>query len=145
MDTEKLASMCLIPPTLRELMKKQQALEMQKEETFCKLWINKNASEFSVESDEAMKTFDKAIEINPPDSKILKIKDLSKSSIIIKIGVKWEVLMDYKNLILSTETDPVCKMQVDKRKAEFTSEYKRKTYYFCSLFCKKKFDEKLIE
>ena len=48
MDTEKLASMCLIPPTLRELMKKQQALEMQKEETFCKLWINKNASEFSV-------------------------------------------------------------------------------------------------
>ena len=57
-----------------------------------------------------MKTFDKAIEINPPDSKILKIKDLSKSSIIIKIGVKWGVLMDCKNLILSTETDPVCKM-----------------------------------
>ena len=92
-----------------------------------------------------MTAFDKAIEINQPDSKILTINDLLKSSIIIKIGVKWEVLMDYKNLILSTETDPVCKMQVDKRKAEFTSEYKRKTYYFCSLFCKKKFDEKLIE
>ena len=145
MNTEKLASMCLIPPTLRELMKKQQALEMQKEETFCKLWINKNASEFSVEFDEAMTAFDKAIEINQPDSKILTINDLLKSSIIIKIGVKWEVLMDYKNLILSTETDPVCKMQVDKRKAKFTIEYKRKTYYFCSLFCKKKFDEKLIE
>ena len=36
MDTEKLASMCLIPPTLRELMKKQHVLEMQKKEKFCK-------------------------------------------------------------------------------------------------------------
>ncbi|MGO9386893.1 MAG: YHS domain-containing protein [Methanobacterium sp.] len=53
--------------------------------------------------------------------------------------------MDCKNSILSTETDPICKMQVDKRKAKFTIEYKRKTYYFCSLFCKKEFDEKLIE
>ena len=109
-------------------------------------WFNKELGlERLGRYDEAIQAFDKAIEINPPDSKILKIKDLSKSSIIIKIGVKWGVLMDYKNLILSTETDPVCKMQVDKRKAEFTSEYKRKTYYFCSLFCKKKFDEKLIE
>ena len=107
--------------------------------------MTKKVSEFSVEPDESIKTFDKAIEINPPDSKILKIKDLSKSSIIIKIEVKWRVLMDCKTSILSTETDPICKMQVDKRKAEFTSEYKRKTYYFCSLFCKKKFDEKLIE
>jgi hypothetical protein len=37
MDTKKLVSMCLIPPALRELMKKQQALEMQKKEKFCKL------------------------------------------------------------------------------------------------------------
>ena len=37
MDTKKLVSMCLIPPTLRELMKKQQALEMQKKEKICKL------------------------------------------------------------------------------------------------------------
>jgi YHS domain-containing protein len=42
---------------------------------------------------------------------------------------------------LSTETDVVCKMQVDKRNAKFTSEYKGKEYYFCSLSCKKKFDE----
>ncbi len=83
--------------------------------------------------------------MNPPNSNVLKIKDLSKSSIIIKIGVKLGVFMDCKNSILSTETDPVCKMQVDKRKAKFTSEYKRKTYYFCSPFCKKEFDEKLIE
>jgi len=76
---------------------------------------------------------------------LLKIRDLLKSAIIIKIGVKWGALIDCKKSILSTETDPVCKMQVDKRKAKFTIEYKRKTYYFCSLFCKKEFDEKLIE
>jgi YHS domain-containing protein len=107
--------------------------------------LTKNASEFSVEPDESIKAFDKAIEINPPNSNVLKIKDLSKSAIIIKIEVKWGVLMDCKTSILSTETDPICKMQVDKRKAKFTSEYKRKTYYFCSLFCKKEFDEKFIE
>ena len=44
--------------------------------------------------------------------------------------MKWGVFMDCKNSILSTEIDPVCKIQVDKRKAKFTSEYKRKTYYF---------------
>jgi len=70
---------------------------------------------------------------------------LSKSSIIIKIEMKCGMFMDCTNSILSTETDPVCKMQVDKRKAKFTSEYRRKKYYFCSLFCKKEFDEKLIE
>jgi hypothetical protein len=36
MDNKKLANMCLIPSTLRELEKKQQALEMQKMEKFCK-------------------------------------------------------------------------------------------------------------
>lgn len=42
---------------------------------------------------------------------------------------------------LSAETDAVCKMQVDKGKAKFTSKYKGKEYYFCSLSCKKEFDE----
>ncbi|HIH75426.1 MAG TPA: YHS domain-containing protein [Methanosarcina sp.] len=42
---------------------------------------------------------------------------------------------------LSTETDPVCKMKVNRGDAKFTSEYRGKTYYFCSLSCKKKFDE----
>jgi hypothetical protein len=37
MDNKKLANMCLILPTLRELEKKQQALEMRKKERFCKL------------------------------------------------------------------------------------------------------------
>jgi len=40
----------------------------------------------------------------------------------------------------STVTDVVCKMQIDKRTAEFTSKYKGKTYYFCSASCKEKFD-----
>jgi Cu+-exporting ATPase len=38
--------------------------------------------------------------------------------------------------------DPVCKMQVDEKKAAATSEYKGKKYYFCSVACKKAFDEK---
>ena len=41
----------------------------------------------------------------------------------------------------STVVDVVCKMKIDKKTAEFTSEYKGKTYYFCALSCKEKFDE----
>ncbi len=37
--------------------------------------------------------------------------------------------------------DPVCGMKIDKRTAKFKTEYKGETYYFCSLSCKKKFDE----
>ncbi len=36
--------------------------------------------------------------------------------------------------------DPVCKMQVDEKKAAGKSEYKGKTYYFCAPGCKAKFD-----
>jgi YHS domain-containing protein len=36
--------------------------------------------------------------------------------------------------------DPVCKMQVDEKKAAGKSEYQDKTYYFCSPVCKVKFD-----
>lgn len=38
--------------------------------------------------------------------------------------------------------DPVCKMQVDETKAAGKSEYNGKTYYFCALSCKRRFDEK---
>jgi YHS domain-containing protein len=38
--------------------------------------------------------------------------------------------------------DPVCKMQVDEKKAAATSEYKGKKYYFCAVGCKKAFDAK---
>ena len=37
--------------------------------------------------------------------------------------------------------DPVCVMQVDESRAAGTSEYKGKTYYFCSLHCKAAFDD----
>ncbi len=36
--------------------------------------------------------------------------------------------------------DPVCGMQIDPAKAAGKSEYKGKTYYFCSDRCKKTFD-----
>ena len=35
--------------------------------------------------------------------------------------------------------DPVCKMNVDEKKAAATYEYKRKTYYFCAVGCKQAF------
>ncbi|MFL6449664.1 MAG: heavy metal translocating P-type ATPase [Bryobacteraceae bacterium] len=39
-----------------------------------------------------------------------------------------------------TERDPVCGMQVQPDRAAGKSEFKGKTYYFCALGCKKKFD-----
>jgi YHS domain-containing protein len=36
--------------------------------------------------------------------------------------------------------DPICKMPVDEKTAEFVSEYKGKKYYFCAPGCKKVFD-----
>ena len=38
------------------------------------------------------------------------------------------------------ETDPICNMTVDPDKAAGKSEYEGKTYYFCSVGCKKRFD-----
>lgn len=37
--------------------------------------------------------------------------------------------------------DPVCKMTVDEKSAQHTSEYKGKKYYFCAPGCKKAFDD----
>ncbi len=39
------------------------------------------------------------------------------------------------------EKDPVCGMDVDPKSAAGKSEYQGKTYYFCSLGCKKEFDQ----
>jgi len=39
--------------------------------------------------------------------------------------------------------DPVCKMEVDDKKARFTTSYKGRTYYFCSRACKERFDTTL--
>jgi Cu+-exporting ATPase len=38
------------------------------------------------------------------------------------------------------ERDVICGMQVDPSNAAGKSEYKGKTYYFCSIGCKVKFD-----
>ncbi len=38
--------------------------------------------------------------------------------------------------------DPVCKMNVDKNKVKYSSEYKGVKYYFCSENCKENFAKK---
>jgi YHS domain-containing protein len=38
-------------------------------------------------------------------------------------------------------TDPVCFAIVDDDSARFTSTYKNQMYYFCTNYCKMKFDE----
>ena len=42
---------------------------------------------------------------------------------------------------MATQSDPICGMQVNERKAAAQSEYKGRTYYFCSQDCKRKFEE----
>jgi YHS domain-containing protein len=37
--------------------------------------------------------------------------------------------------------DPVCSMEVDAKSAAGKSDYKGKTYYFCSPGCKRTFDD----
>jgi len=54
-------------------------------------------------------------------------------------AVSFEKLMEGGEMVA---IDPVCKMQVEEKKAAATSEYKGKRYYFCSVACKKAFDEK---
>lgn len=36
--------------------------------------------------------------------------------------------------------DPICKMTVDEKTAQYTREYKGKKYYFCAPGCKKTFE-----
>ena len=37
--------------------------------------------------------------------------------------------------------DPICKMDVNEKTAQFRSVYKGKTFYFCAPGCKKAFDD----
>lgn len=37
--------------------------------------------------------------------------------------------------------DPICNMEVDPTSAEWTSEYKGNTYYFCEEGCKRAFEK----
>ncbi|HIH01608.1 TPA: YHS domain-containing protein [Thermoplasmata archaeon] len=39
------------------------------------------------------------------------------------------------------ETDPVCKMKVDRDRAKWHSNYGEKVYYFCAAGCKTAFDK----
>jgi Cu+-exporting ATPase len=39
------------------------------------------------------------------------------------------------------ETDPVCKMKVDPEKAQWTSDYNGKKYYFCAPGCRYLFNK----
>ncbi len=43
------------------------------------------------------------------------------------------------------EKDVVCGMSVDPNNAAGTSEYEGKTYYFCSIVCKRKFERNPTE
>jgi YHS domain-containing protein len=38
-------------------------------------------------------------------------------------------------------TDPVCYSAIDEDEARYSSRYKGQDYFFCSGFCKRKFDE----
>jgi len=42
--------------------------------------------------------------------------------------------------MINTHRDPICGMQVDENTAEYRSEHKGATYYFCAPGCKKAFD-----
>lgn len=39
------------------------------------------------------------------------------------------------------EKDPVCGMDVDPKKAAGKTDYQGRTYFFCSVGCKKEFEE----
>jgi YHS domain-containing protein len=41
---------------------------------------------------------------------------------------------------MNMQIDPICGMQVDENTAQYKSEYKGKTYYFCAPGCKKAFE-----
>lgn len=38
-------------------------------------------------------------------------------------------------------TDPVCKMTLDEEKAPYRSEHAGKTYFFCGMGCRDRFDK----
>lgn len=41
----------------------------------------------------------------------------------------------------ATVKDPVCGMDIDPATTKHTSEYLGQTYYFCSLMCRKSFED----
>jgi transcriptional regulator GlxA family with amidase domain/YHS domain-containing protein len=55
----------------------------------------------------------------------------------VKVAKNEEVIKDF----LAEETDPVCKMHIDKN-TKYLSEYNGKKVGFCSVVCKEMFDKK---
>ncbi len=47
----------------------------------------------------------------------------------------------YKGGICVAVKDPVCGMTIEEADAAATSEYRGRTYYFCSVDCKEEFDQ----
>jgi hypothetical protein len=60
----------------------------------------------------------------------------------INIGVKWVVFMNGAVFTFSVEAGLVCKMEIDKRKAKFTSDYEEKIHYLRSFSSKRESSEK---
>jgi Cu+-exporting ATPase len=54
---------------------------------------------------------------------------------------KTAVLTEMKEVKENMEKDPICGMSVDEKTAKYKSDYKGKAYYFCSQYCKTKFDK----
>jgi Cu+-exporting ATPase len=52
-----------------------------------------------------------------------------------------QLFYDYLRRIPLMEIDPVCKMEVDPATAQWKSEYKGRTYYFCAPGCKASFEK----
>lgn len=48
---------------------------------------------------------------------------------------------NHQNTSDSTVQDPVCGMEVDPTTAKHTSDYQGRTYSFCSLMCRKAFED----
>jgi len=43
-------------------------------------------------------------------------------------------------MVIIMAIDPICKMDVDEKSAQYKTEYKGKVYYFCAAACKDAFE-----
>jgi YHS domain-containing protein len=56
-------------------------------------------------------------------------------------GTKDHAVMATERERSAMAKDPVCKMDVEESKAAATAAYQGKTYYFCAVGCKQKFEK----
>lgn len=57
-----------------------------------------------------------------------------------KIKEIWRKFSSTQGVEPNLVTDLVCQMKLSLTTAKFSSEYKNKTYYFCSRFCEERFE-----